>query len=444
MSSAIRTRDDFINILTRNFKAMNNRRDFLKTAAVSAIGIAAGVAARAEKQVDGIPGSGSLTDLTKDLPGITREDYLSRQAKAKEWMAKTGIDALFVEGGNNLSYFTNTDWWSSERVFGFLLSPHADMVWICPAFEKQRAEEVIEYGNDIRVWHEHEGPYSLFAEYLRKISKSSGKIGIDPNARSFVNEGIRRAGGVQVVDGSVITENTRAVKSEKEIILMDTANRITKLAFKKGFSQLREGMTTAELGQIFRQAHADLGAPGGGGFTLFGPNAAFPHGTRNVRNLQPGDVVLVDGGCSVKGYKSDVTRTAIFGKPSDELKKVWETVWNAQQAAFKVIRNGAICGDVDNTARKEMAKGGYGADYEYFTHRLGHGIGTEGHEFPYLVRNNQLKMTTGMTFTNEPGLYLYGKFGVRIEDSLVVTENGCKILGSMPCLSMDDILSDTL
>ncbi len=422
---------------------MKNRRDFLKTAAVSALGIAAGVNAKAGNQQVESAGEAIITDLTKGLPDIIREDYLARQAKAVEWMNKTGIDALFVEGGNNLAYFTNTSWWSSERLFGFLLSPHAGMVWICPAFEKKRAEEVIEYGNDIRVWHEHESPYSLFADYLKKIGKPGGKIGVDPNARSFVNEGMRRAGGVEVVDGSVITENTRAVKSEKEIILMDTANRITKLAFKKGFSQMREGMSTGDLSKAISTAHTELGVSGGAS-VLFGPNAAFPHGTKNVRNLQPGDVALVDGGCGVKGYRSDVTRSIILGKPSDELKKVFETVWNAQQAAFKAIKNGAVCGDVDAAARREMAKGGYGADYEYFTHRLGHGIGTEVHEFPYLVRNNPLKMTTGMTFTNEPGLYLYGKFGVRIEDSLVVTDDGCKILGGMPCLSINDILSDTL
>jgi len=422
---------------------MNNRRNFLKTAAVSAFGIAAAVNLRAGNQGTGTPGPVSMEDLTKNLPDITREDYLARQAKAKEWMDKAGIDALFVEGGSNLSYFTNTAWWSSERVFGFLLSPHSDLVWICPAFEKQRAEEVIEYGTDIRVWHEHESPYPLFADYLKKIGKPSGKIAIDPNSRSFVNEGIRKAGGVEVVDGAMITENTRAVKSDKEIVIMDAANRITKLAFKKSFSQMREGMTTGDLSQMIRQAHTDLGAQGGGS-VLFGVNAAFPHGTKNVRNLHQGDAVLVDGGCSVKGYKSDVTRTAVFGKPSDELKKVWDIVWKAQQAAFKAIRNGAVCGDVDKAARAEMSKGGYGNDYEYFTHRLGHGIGMEGHEFPYLVRNNPLKMTTGMTFTNEPGLYLYGKFGVRIEDSLVVTDNGCKILGGLLCLSMDDMFSDSL
>ena len=422
---------------------MGARRNFLKTAALTTVGIMAGFRGKAlnnndKRDIEYLP-----EDLTKNLPDLTREDFQLRQDVARKWMGKTGIDALFVEGGPNLGYFMNASWWSSERVFGFLLTQDADPVWICPAFEKKRAEEIIEFGKEIFTWEEHENPYALISRYMKSIGKSGGRLGIDPNARNFVSEGIRKAGVVQLVDGSIITENTRAVKTEKEILYMDVANRITKLAFKKGFSQLREGMTTAELGDIFRKAHMELGASGGGG-PVFGPNAAFPHGTRNVRNLQEGDVVLVDGGCSVKGYKSDVTRTAVFGKPSDELGKVWETVLQAQRAAFDAIKNGAVCGAVDGAARKVMAKAGYGGEYEFFTHRLGHGIGIEGHEYPYLVRNNDLKMTTGMTFTNEPGLYLYGKFGVRIEDSLVVTENGFKILGGMPCRSMDDILSDTL
>jgi Xaa-Pro dipeptidase len=422
---------------------MNSRRNFLKTSAMATVGLAAGLPATYAIG-QGHTGLTAISeDLTAGLPDLTRDDYLQRQDKAREWMVKMGVDALFVESGVNLGYFMNLSWWSSERVFGFLLSPHADTIWICPDFEKHRAEEVIQFGKEILTWEEHDSPYHLFPDYLRSIGRPGGKIGIDPNARSFVNEGMRKAGGFQVVNGAPVTENTRAVKTDKEILYMDVANRITKLAYKKGFSQLRAGMTTGELGQIFRQAHTELGATGGGG-PMFGFTAAFPHGTKQVRDLHEGDVVLVDGGCSVKGYRSDVTRTAVFGKPSDELKKVWETVLRAQEAAYSVIRNGAVCGDVDEAARKVMAKAGYGADYEYFTHRLGHGIGIEGHEFPYFVRNNSQVMATGMTFTNEPGLYLYGKFGVRIEDSLAVTDNGYRILGGMPCLSMDDILSDSL
>ena len=421
---------------------MKSRRSFIKGAALSSLGMTAGIKVLSNPFPTPSRGFMPVEDLTAGLPDITREDYLARQKKACEWMDKLGIDALFVEGGINLQYFMNVNWWLSERVFGFLLSPHSEPVWICPAFEKERAEEVVQFGKDIRTWQEHTGPYAQFADYLKSIGKPGGRIGIDPNSRSFVNEGIRRAGGVQLVDGAPVTENTRAIKTEKEILFMDVANRITKKAYQKGFAQLREGMTTGELGQIFRQAHTDFGAPGGGG-PSFGFTAAFPHGTRQVHNLEQGDVVLVDGGCTVKGYKSDVTRTAVFGKPSDELKKTWETVLEAQQAAFRAIRPGVTCGEVDAAARKVMAKAGFGADYEYFTHRLGHGIGMEGHEYPYFVRNSQVVMAPGMTFTNEPGLYLYGKFGVRIEDCLVVTENGCKILGGMPCVSMDDILSDS-
>lgn len=422
---------------------MKTRRGFLRTAALSGLGIAAGARALSSAPNEQAHLVRPVEDLTQNLPDFTREDFLARQDKAREWMDKTGIDALFVEGGANLLYFMNINWWLSERVFGCLMSPHADTVWICPAFEKARAEEVIAFGSDIRVWEEHSDPYGLFAGYLESINRRGGTIGIDPNARSFVNEGIRKAGGFRVVDGAVVTEPVRAVKSEKEIEIMDVANRITKLAYKKGFAQLREGMTVGELAQIIRQAHSNLGASGGGG-PMFGFTAAFPHGTRQVRNLQEGDVVLVDGGCSVKGYRSDVTRTVVFGKPSDELKKTWETVWNAQQAAFRAIRNGSVCGDVDQAARREMDKGGFGSGYEYFAHRLGHGIGMETHEYPYLVKDNPLKMSTGMTFTNEPGLYLYGKFGVRIEDSLAVTADGCRILGGMPCVSMDDVLSETI
>ena len=421
---------------------MKTRRSFLKSATVSTLGIAAGMKAVSQPVNQGNLNIQPVEDLTKGLPELVREDFIARQEKACEWLDKLGIDALFVEGGTNLLYFMNVNWWMSERVFGFLLSPHREPVWICPAFEKERAEEVIEYGKDIRVWQEHSGPYALFGDYMKSIGKPGGTIAIDPNARSFVNEGMRRAGGFKLVDGSPVTENTRAVKTDKEIQYMDTANRITKMAYKKGFTQLREGMTTGELGQIFRQAHTEYGSPGGGG-PAFGFTAAFPHGTKQVHNLAQGDVVLVDGGCSVKGYKSDVTRTAIFGKPTDDLRRTWDAVRNAQQAAYGVIKNGALCGDVDAAARKEMAKAGFGADYEYFTHRLGHGIGMDGHEYPYFVRDSRIVMKTGMTFTNEPGLYIYGKYGVRIEDSLVVTDNGYKILGGMPCVSIDDILSDS-
>lgn len=375
-------------------------------------------------------------DLLKDLPPLTDLDYLDRQQKACQWMERLGIDALLVEGGVNMSYFMNMGWWSSERLFCFLLSPYSDPVWISPAFEKKRAEELIRYGSEIMTWEEHESPYKLINSYLDKIGKPTGKLGIGPNVRQFVSAGVRRDSRAVVVDGSPVTEQVRSVKTDKEIRYMDVANYITKRAYQKAFQQLESGMSRSQLGNLIRQAHSQMGVSGSGG-PLFGEQAAFPHGTQSNRTLQEGDVILVDGGCSVNGYRSDVTRTVVFGKPSDRIRKVWDVVYKAQQEAFKIIRSGTVCEEADRVAREVVQKAGFGKDYENFTHRLGHGIGREGHEFPYLVRGNKLNMRPGMTFTNEPGIYLYGEFGIRIEDSFVVTESGYKNLGGLPAKAID-------
>lgn len=414
---------------------MKSRRGFIKTGALATVGMAAGLPAISSAQVNNAS-QNKANDLLRNLPKLTREDYLDRHQKAKAWMQKMGVDALFVEGGVNMSYFMDVSWWSSERLFGFILSPHVDTAWICPAFEKKRAEEVVKFGNDMLIWHEHESPYKLLDVYLEKIGKKGGRVGIGPNVRNFVHEGFRRDSKAELLNGSVITENVRARKTAKEIEYMDVANRITKLAYKKGFDGVYEGMSPSDLSRLIRQAHSDMGVSGGGG-PLFGENAAFPHGTKHIRNLREGDVILVDGGCSVNGYRSDVTRTIVLGKPSEKVKSVWQTVWDAQQAAFEIIKDGLPCELADKAARKLVEKAGYGSDYQYFTHRLGHGIGREGHEYPYLVRGNNVPMESGITFTNEPGLYLYGEFGVRIEDSFVVTDNGYKILGGMRSESID-------
>jgi Xaa-Pro dipeptidase len=238
------------------------------------------------------------------------------------------------------------------------------------------------------------------------------------------------------VDGAVVTEGCRGIKNEKELAYMDLANRITKLAYQEGFKNLQEGMSRADLGGIIRASHQKMGVRGGGG-PLFGPSSAFPHGTLTERALQEGDIILVDGGCSVEGYRADVTRTIVFGKPSDRQKMVWEVVRMAQVAAHKAVRSGVSCEEIDRAARKIVEEAGFGPDYKYFTHRVGHGIGMEGHEYPYLVRGNKLKMQPGMTFSNEPGIYIYGEFGVRIEDCFVVMEDGARFLGGMESTSID-------
>jgi Xaa-Pro dipeptidase len=277
---------------------------------------------------------------------------------------------------------------------------------------------------------------------MKDLGAAGGRLGLDPSMRHFIYYGLRKdAPSLELVDGSAVTEGCRGVKTEKEIAFMDLANKITKLAYREGFRQLQEGMSPRDLAAAISAAHQKMGVSGGGG-PLFGPNSAFPHGTLDVRNLQKGDAVLVDGGCGVEGYRSDVTRTVFFGGPTDRQRRVWEAGRKAQVAALRAVRPGAVCESVDAAARKVIEDAGFGPGYKYFTHRLGHGIGLEGHEYPYLVRGNTLKMEPGMTFSNEPGIYIYGEFGVRIEDCMVVTEDGGRILGGLEATAVDKPFGD--
>ncbi|MEK6756405.1 MAG: M24 family metallopeptidase, partial [Bacteroidota bacterium] len=208
------------------------------------------------------------------------------------------------------------------------------------------------------------------------------------------------------------------------------------LAYREGFKQVREGMSPRDLSQAISAAHQQMGVSGGGG-PQFGPSTAFPHGSRVPRTLKEGDTIMVDGGCSVEGYRSDVTRTIVFGKPSEKQKAVWDIVRKAQSEALKAVRPGVACEEIDRVARKVIEDAGYGPGYKYFSHRLGHGIGMDGHEYPYLVKGNMLKLQPGMTFSDEPGIYIYGEFGIRHEDCFVVTEDGGRFLGGMEAVSIE-------
>jgi Xaa-Pro dipeptidase len=244
------------------------------------------------------------------------------------------------------------------------------------------------------------------------------------------------------VNGAVVTEGCRGIKTKKEIACMDYANRLTKKAYKTAFSRLRAGMSPEALGREVSSAHQNLGVKGGG-WPSFGPNSAFPHGSSRERNLESGDVVLIDGGCGVHGYRSDVTRTIVYGQATDKQKRVWDTVKKAQDSAYKAIRPGVPCEEIDRVARRVIEEAGFGAGYAHFTHRLGHGIGLDGHEYPYLVKGNTLRLQPGMTFSNEPGIYIPGEFGIRIEDCFVVTDGGYRVLGGMESLAIDRPFAET-
>jgi len=416
---------------------IQDRRSFIKTGSIAfaATGV---VPAFLQACQTSQPGENILSDITAGVVPLNDADFMARQEKAKRLMLENNMDALWIEGGTNMQYFFDVRWWMSERVFGVVLPVSGDPVWICPGFEGPRAEEVIRFGKDIRLWAEHESPYKLLADIFGTRPGQGVRIAVDPNVRNFVVEGMRRENaGEELVDGSTVVNWCRGIKDKKELGYMDLANNITKKAYQWAFNQLQEGMTPSDLRRLISSGHDQLGSSGGA-MPLFGPMSAFPHGSREQKELEDGDTILVDGGCSIEGYRSDVTRTIVYGTASDKQKKVFDIVKQAQAAAMDAVRPGVTAGEIDKAARQVIEDAGYGPEYAYFVHRLGHGIGMEGHEWPYLVRDNPLLLEPGMTFSNEPGIYIYGEFGTRIEDCFYVTENGGEYLGGMLSNSLDD------
>ncbi|MFC1554926.1 M24 family metallopeptidase [candidate division KSB1 bacterium] len=411
-----------------------SRRNFMKIGglSVAAFGFAQNILAGQNRQV-----GQQLRNMVGDVEPLNEQDYENRLENAKMLMDRNRIDGLFLSGSVNLTYFKNISWGRSERTFGVVLLREGPPVWVCPYFELDRAQERLPKNEEVRTWHEHESPYKLIEGIIKDNGGTYGRLGVGPTVRSFVLQGMARdAAGIEVVDGAVITEGCRAVKTQKEQGYMDLANRITKLAYREGFKTLREGMGTRDLSSAVSSAHRQMGVSGSGG-PQFGVNSSFPHGSTVRRTLSEGDIVLVDGGTSVEGFRSDVTRTVVFGKPSDKQRRIWDILNKAQDAAIKAVRPGAACENIDAAARKVVDDAGFGTGYKYFSHRVGHGIGMEGHEYPYLVKGNKLKLEPGMTFSNEPGIYIPGEFGVRIEDCMVVTENGGKFFGGMIGTAID-------
>ncbi|MFI5006510.1 MAG: M24 family metallopeptidase [Solirubrobacterales bacterium] len=366
----------------------------------------------------------ALKHMTAGMAPITLEEHKSRIARAQTILGETGLDALVLASGSSLEYFTGAAWGLSERFFGMVLGREGAPIWVTPAFEKERALEQVQIGDDVRPWEEHESPYALLAAALRD-RKATARIAIEDTVPFVFADGLGQAlPTARLVSGTPVTAGCRMVKDAHEVALMRRASEITVRAHRAVFASLREGMTQADASALSREAHKRLGVTGGS-LVLFGPDAAFPHGTRKPRALRGGDVVLIDGGGSLHGYASDITRTMVFGgKPTDRQRLVFDLVRRAQEAAFKAARPGVPCEAIDAAARRVVEDGGFGPGYRAFTHRLGHGIGLDGHEHPYMVRGNALALRPGMTFTNEPGIYIQGEMGIRHEDVMVVSEDG--------------------
>lgn len=414
---------------------MVSRRRFLQAATVTAgTGLAALTPSlRAEDACAPLPPSIAVLKSMKDrAKPITIEERAARQEKARQLMISNHLDAILLADGTSLEYFAGVHWWGSERFFALVLPAEGRALCICPAFEEGRAREQLANSPegkdaDVRTWQEDQNPYQLLAQGFKDLKLSAGTLGMEETVRFVFTDAITKAAPqLKIVSATPVTAGCRMIKSDHELDLMRLANQVTLAAYHAAYQTLHEGMTQSELEKQIMAAYGQLGFPGEVDIDI-GENSSFPHGSTVPQVIRDGTLVMIDDGCTVEGYQSDITRTFVFGKASDKMKKVFEIVHRAQTAALKTARPGVQCQTVDAAARKVISDSGYGPDYKFFTHRLGHGIGMDGHEWPYLVRRNTTLLATSMTFSDEPGIYIPGEFGVRLEDDMHITESGAEL-----------------
>jgi len=409
---------------------MDRRRFF------TAAGAGAAMAGLAGEQVFGQPRAAAAgahfdADTIKAIRDRIRpvgaDEYAARREQARRLMKDNAIDAIFVEGGTTLAYYTGLSWWLSERLFAMVLPQRGEPFFVAPKFEEGRAREKLGDAK-IYTWEEHEKPIERIRQGMQDRGLLNATLGIEETTRYYAIEQLQKSLSTLTLRSAMpVTAGCRSVKSAHEVELMQVANDITAQVYRQVQKQLREGMGEKELGTMISALYGEFGVQGDA-LVLFGEASAYPHGlTRDVA-LKSGDSVLIDGGCEVEGYGSDITRTMVFGEPSAKMKSVWEIVRGAQDAGLKAARPGVPAERVDAAARAYIADHGYGPGYKYFTHRLGHGIGMDGHEWFYLVGGNTRPLAPGNMFSNEPGIYIIGEFGIRLEDEMLITADGARLL----------------
>ncbi|HXL22895.1 MAG TPA: Xaa-Pro peptidase family protein [Candidatus Dormibacteraeota bacterium] len=373
------------------------------------------------------PAFAALKPLGSRVRPITPEEFRARIEKAQKLMneAQPKFDALFLAPGTGLYYFSGIRWWPSERLLALIIPRSGEPIIVVPTFEEGRMRERLKFPAEVRVWQEDEIPTKIAAAALADRGIRTGRVGIDETTFFTFYDHFRSAApGLECVSADPITIACRGIKSAHELELMRLACEATFDVFRATFASLKLGISQDEINNLIEAGFVKMGLRGGA-LVLIGASAALPHGTIKPATLKEGDVVLIDGGTNVEGYDSDVTRTGVvIGKPSEKVARVYEIVRKAQDAALDAGRAGRLSGTVDDAARAVIASSGFGPDYKFLTHRLGHGIGLDGHEHPYLVRGSKTVLAPGMTFSNEPGIYIPGEFGLRCEDDMVIATDG--------------------
>jgi Xaa-Pro dipeptidase len=369
-------------------------------------------------------------------PPISREERMARLAKARDLMQRSGIGSVLVESGPSLDYFTGIQWWRSERLTGVVIPALGDPIIVTPFFEKPSIEEMLLVPAEIRTWQEDEEPLKLVADFLKQRGVANQPVAFEETNRFFIEDRLKQQlPSVAVVNGKPVVRQLRMIKTPAEIALMQAAADIMAASLKYAGERTREGMTPEQIDALIGAAHKTLGAAYDGGLILIGEASAYPHGSKLPHVVKKGEIVLLDCTCSVHGYQADITRTFVYGAdPTPEQRKVYDQVHRGQQIAMSAARVGAPAGSVDDAVRSTYESWGYGPRYKLpgTSHRTGHGIGMEVHEPVNLVHGEKTPLAPGMCFSNEPGIYIPGKFGVRIEDCFHMTEAGPRFFTSPP------------
>jgi Xaa-Pro dipeptidase len=420
-----------------------SRRGFLGAGAATAATTFLGVrsSAVAEQASSASPAAiASLPILSGQSRPFTNAERLERIERAKELMVAAKIDAIVLANSTASSeYFADLRLNGGERLWALAIPARAEPFLVCPAFEEGRARELLDagpFGQDAKViaWQEDESPYIALGKGLKDRGLGSGVVGLDENMKFVFAESIRAANPhLTLVSASPVTAGCRMIKEAHEIECMRLACRATLLVYRAVAQSLAPGMTTNDVHSLIAAAYARVGFDGEASLNV-DEFTALPHGSRRPQTLREGSILMLDDGCSVEGYTSDITRTFVLGKPTEKMNRVFDLVKRAQAAAVRTARPGVANADVDAAARKVIVDGGYGPGFAYFTHRLGHGIGMDMHEWPYFVKNNMYgwdetpHLKAGMVLSDEPGIYIRGEFGVRLEDDLLITDEGSELL----------------
>jgi len=377
------------------------------------------------------PSIAKLESMRNRVRPIAMSERQARLEHARELMQQHKLDAMLLTGGSSLYYSSGARWGQSERFFSLLIPGKGESFCVCPSFEEGRAREQLDRGPlggaRMLTWGEDENPYQTLASGMRSMGLSTVTLGVDERSPFVFSDGIAKASPqITLASATLVTAGCRMLKSVHELELMTIANQATLKVYEAVYKALTPGMTQQQASALISAAYARVGFRGEASVEV-GSSSALPHGSAAAQVIREGQPVMLDDGCTVEGYNSDITRTFVYGTASDEMERVFDIVKRAQKAAFEAARPGVACQAVDVAARNVITAAGYGPGYKYFTHRLGHGIGLDGHEWPYLVRGNALPLAAGMTFSDEPGIYLPGKFGIRLEDGMYLTPDGAKL-----------------